>query len=127
MALEYYAEGNCFWQPSVHNLAGEGTGKAAGEFPVLYFLVAQLWKIFGYHEYIFRLTNILILFLALFFLFRIVENILKDSFWAIATALLLFTSPLLVYYTNNFLPNVAALSLSIIGLCFFVKYFSSQS
>ena len=94
-----------------------------GEFPLIYFLVAQLWNIFGYHEFIFRLLNLLIFFTALFFLFKILEDKLEDSFWALIIVLLLFTSPLLVYYANNFLPNVPAFSFGIFGFYNFYQFY----
>jgi hypothetical protein len=57
LADNYY-EGNWnLFEPSMHiQFSDNGTsGKSAGEFPLLYYIVAILWKIFGKHEFIFRL------------------------------------------------------------------------
>jgi len=123
ITLNYYQDGNAFLAPSVHNLAADGTGKTISEFPLFYFVVAQLWAVFGYHEIIYRILNFLIFLCGLFALFKIFENILKDSILAISFSLLLFTSPMLVYYANNFLMNSTALSLAFIALYFFYRFY----
>ena len=122
ITMNYFQDNNPFLQPSVHNLGRDGTGKTVSEFPLLYFLIGQLWKIFGHHEYIYRSIILLFFFLGLFSLYKMFENTLKDSILAILFSLLLFTSPTLVFYANNFLMNIPAFSLALIGLYFFFKF-----
>jgi 4-amino-4-deoxy-L-arabinose transferase-like glycosyltransferase len=122
VTLNYYQDHNRFFEPAFHNLGNDGTGKTASDFPVIYYGVAQLWKLFGVHEFIYRLVVLMFFFAGLFALFRIFENVLNDSVLAIAGPLLLFTSPTLVYYANNFLMDIPAFSLALIGLYFFFKY-----
>lgn len=122
ITMNYFQDNNPFLQPSVHNLGGDGTGKTVSEFPLLYFSIAQLWKIFGHHEYIYRFIVLLFFFIGLFSLLKLFENILKDSILAIIFSLLLFTSPVLVFYANNFLMNIPAFSLALTGLYFFFKF-----
>jgi len=102
ISMNYYKEGHNFFEPAIYWLGDGKEGKTVSECPIIYYSVAQLWKAFGYHEYIFRLVNILIVFLGLFCLFRLITGILSDAFWAIIITLLLFASPILVFYTNNF-------------------------
>ncbi len=125
ITLNYYQDNNEFFQPAIHNLSGDGSGKTVSEFPLIYYIVAELWNFFGQHEFIFRLFNLIIFFCGLFALFKIFEDTLNDSFLAITLSLLLFTSPMLVYYANNFLMNVPALSLVFIGLYFFSKFINT--
>jgi hypothetical protein len=127
ITLNYYQDNNPFFEPSIHNLGADGTGKTVSDFPLIYFLVAELWKVFGYHEFIYRLIVVLFFFSGLFALFKIFENILKDSVLAITGALFLFTSPALVYYANNFLMDIPAFSLAIIGLYFFFRFSRSSA
>lgn len=122
VTLNYYQDKNPFFEPTFHNLGNDGTGKTVSDFPLVYFSVAQLWKLFGYHEFIFRLIDMMFFFSGLFALFKIFENVLKDSVLAIAGPLFLFTSPTLVYYANNFLMDIPAFSSALIGLYFFFKY-----
>jgi hypothetical protein len=126
ITLNYYQENNPFFEPSIHNLGSDGTGKTVSDFPLIYYSVAQLWKVFGYHEYIFRFIVLLFFFSGLLALFKIFENVLKDSVLAIAGSLFLFTSPTLVYYANNFLMDIPAFSLAMIGLYFFFRFTRSS-
>lgn len=82
---------------------------------------------FGANEIIIRIINSLIFFLGLLYLFKIVLFLFKDTFWAIAFSIVFYTSPVLVYYGNNYLTNVSALSFAIIGLYYFLKYNHKQN
>jgi hypothetical protein len=125
IALNYYQGGMRFFNSETHNLTSDSgtTGKCCtSEIPILYYVVASFYKVFGYHEYIYRIFNTLLFLLGLFFLFQFIQFLLKDSFWAIALTILFFTSPVLVYYGNNFLPNSSSLAFSIMGWYFFVRF-----
>src|SRR3972149_5808757 len=66
IALNYYQNGMDFFHPETHNLTSDGgtTGKCqTSEIPILYYSVAILYTIFGYHDFIFRLVNTLLFFL----------------------------------------------------------------
>jgi hypothetical protein len=123
--MNYYQDNNPLLQPALHFLGRDATGKTAGEFPILYYLIAKLWKIFGYHEFIFRLLDLLIFLTGLVLLMKIFEDVLGDSFLAIAFSLLLFTTPVLVYYANNFVPNIPSLGFVFIAWYFFWLFYKS--
>lgn len=126
IALNYYQGGMKFFQPETHNLTSDGgtSGKAStSEVPILYYTVAALYKVFGYNESVFRILNTLLFFLGLFYLFRLLNYLLKDGFWSITISILIFTSPVLVFYGNNFLSNSSALAFSIIGWYYFIKFY----
>jgi hypothetical protein len=123
ITLNYYKENRSFLNPSICWIGEKGEGETISEFPIIYYTVAQLWKIFGQHEFIFRGIVVLLLFISLFLLFRTFERFLNSSFWAIGLVMLLFTSPIWVYYGNNFLADVPALSLAIIGWFHFMKFY----
>lgn len=129
ITMNFYQEGMDFFNPSIHNQAAEGgkSGHTVSEFPIIYYFVAFLWTIFGHHEFIFRLVNLLIIFVGLFALFKFIEDVLKDSIWAILVTLLLFTSPMLVYYSNNFLANVPAFGFALMGWYFFWKFYKNEN
>ncbi|MEI8005961.1 MAG: glycosyltransferase family 39 protein [Bacteroidota bacterium] len=124
ITLNYAIENRNFFTPAIH-WVGSKDGRTISEFPIIYYTVAQLWKVFGQYETIFRLINILIVFSGLYCLFRFAREFLGDTFWAIFLPLFLFSSPILAYYTNNFLADAPALGLSLTGGYFFWKSFSS--
>lgn len=128
IALNYYQNGMNFFQPETHNLTSDGgtSGKACtSEIPILYYTVAALYKVFAYNESIFRILNMLLFFLGLFYLFRLLKNLLHDGFWAISLTLLFFTSPVLVFYANNFISNSSSLAFSIVGWYYFFRFYNS--
>ncbi len=126
IALNYYQDGMKFFEPETHNLTSDGGTSGKGctsEIPILYYSIASLYMFFGYHEYIYRMFNTLLFFLGLFYLFRLMRFMLKDVFWAITLTLLFFTSPVLVYYGNNYLSNSSSLAFSIIGWYYFIRFY----
>jgi hypothetical protein len=125
IALNYYQNGMHFFKPEVHNLTsdnGKSGYAATSEIPILYYSVALLYKIFGYHEYLYRLLNTLIFLIGLFYLFRSFNFMSHDFFWSIVLPLGILSSPLLIYYGNNFLSNSTAFSFTLIAWYHFFKY-----
>ncbi len=125
LALNYYQGGMHFFHPETHNLTSDkGTSGAAftSEVPFLYYGVALLYQLFGPHDFIYRILNTLIFLLGLFYFYQLLRYLVHDFFWSVVIPLLFFTSPVLVYYGNNFLTNSTELSLSIIGWYYFVRF-----
>ena len=104
----------------------DNDGKTASEFPIVYYLISLIWKVFGKHEWIFRLFNLLVSLLGMLALLKIFEHFLKDSFWSLFSVCLLFTSGIYVYYSFNFLMNTTAFNMALIGWYFFFKYYSNH-
>jgi len=125
LALNYYQDGNAFFEPTVHNQLG-GTGKAVGEFPIIYYIIAQFYHLFGPHELIFRAFNLFLFFLGLFALFKLSHDFLEDRTWSIFSTFLIFTAPIIVFYVNNFLPDAPALGLVFLGWYFFFRFYRDQ-
>lgn len=114
----YYNNGAGFFEPQVFNLTST-EGKAACEFPVLYFITAQTYKVFGEHEFILRLITIIIVSSGFFALFKIMIHILEDILYALLFTCLFLSSTILLYYTNNFLPDAGALGFILMGWYYF--------
>jgi hypothetical protein len=123
-ALNYFKDNLNFFNPEINGLGDSGNGKTVSEFPIIYYIVAKLWKIFGQKEFIFRIIDVSIVFFGLFNLHRLCRLILKDTFFSIAIPLFLFTSPVLVYYTNNFLADAPAFGLALSGCYYLYRYIS---
>jgi hypothetical protein len=123
----YYEEGMHFFSPKVHCLRAP-QGKAVSEFPLINYTVAMLWRVFGEHEFIYRLLNYLIYLVAIFVLFNTLLRFFESTstlyiFFAVS---LLLTSPLLVYYSLNFLSDVPALSFNIMAFCFLFWFYHTK-
>ncbi len=127
ITMNYYKDNLPFLDPAIHCQESDGgtSGHTISEFPVIYFAVAQIWKLTGQQEWIFRLIVLLLVFKGLFFLFKMLEKVFHDSFMAMMVVFLLFSSPMLVYYSNNFIANAAAFGISLTALYYFYQFYHS--
>ncbi|MAE07237.1 MAG: hypothetical protein CL661_00575 [Bacteroidetes bacterium] len=110
-----------FFEPRILNL-NSVDGKAVGEFPILYYLTALLYKIFGEHEFFLRLINLSIITTGLLFLYKLLIKLLDDIAYALIFTFLFFSSAILIYYTNNYLPDPAALGFTLIAWYFYYEF-----
>jgi len=119
-----YAQGNNFLEPEINILLADGytSGKTAGEFPVLYYIVGKIWSVFGQSFLTFRVFYLIILFFGSLAFFVSLKHIFKNSFWAISIAALLLTSPLYIIYSVSFLTDAPAFSFVLIALYFLLMY-----
>lgn len=119
-----YYEGAPFLEPQMHLLFGDEktSGRSAGEFPILYYSVAQIWKVFGVSYFAFRLFYFIILFFGIFAFYKSVRIVFENEFWAIILSLLLFSSPVLAVYGISFLTDGPAFSINLIALYFLTRF-----
>ena len=115
----YYHFGAGFFEPQVFNLSSTD-GKAANEFPIIYYFIYLIYNVFGEHEFLLRTTNLLISFVGFIALFKLIFLIIKDNFYTYFFTFLLLSSTVVLYYANNFLPDPASLSFSILGWYLFL-------
>ncbi|MEN8223856.1 MAG: glycosyltransferase family 39 protein [Bacteroidota bacterium] len=127
-AMNYYNYDLDITQTRLYNHLAEkgGSDVVLAECPVLYYFVGILYTIFGNHDSIFRIVNALLLFIGLFYLFKSLRILLQDKFWALFVTAIIFTSPTLIYYGNNFLPDTSAFGLVFIALYHLVRYSREQ-
>ncbi len=125
-AANYLQNGFSFFQPAVFNLQSID-GKAACEFPILYYFAAICYKIFGQHEFILRLITLIIASTGFFYLFKLLHSLLHDFVYAAAFSFLFISSTVLLYYANNFLPDASALGFTLVAWYFFFFYIENQS
>lgn len=116
-----YAAGASFTQPEVYSL-NSVEGRAAAEFPILYWLTGQLWKLFGEHEWILRLLGALLTLGGFFALLRVALRFVNDAFLGWALTSLTAASPIVFYYLPNVLPDASALGCALLGWAAFVGY-----
>ncbi|MFN0030927.1 MAG: ArnT family glycosyltransferase [Flavobacteriales bacterium] len=122
-ARHYYDNGLNPFDSQIFNYAfrEHSSAKTMGEFPIIYYIVAVLWKIFGVHHFIYRLLTLLLFLWGLFSIFRLVHALTASEGWSVFVVALLFTSPALVYYAVNFLPDAHAISFAMVGCwCYYL-------
>ncbi|PHI21084.1 hypothetical protein CEQ90_05230 [Lewinellaceae bacterium SD302] len=117
----FYAGSEPFWRPQVFNLTGEN-GRVISELPILYWLVGQWSKIFGFHDGWLRGLHLLIFLTGVYHLYKIGHLLTGDRWLALIAPILLTASPLVLYYSFSAIPNVPAISLAIIGWWFYFQF-----
>ena len=125
-AANYFKNGFDFFHPQVFNLQSTD-GKGASEFPILYYLTAILYRIFNEHEFILRLITVFIASTGFFYLFKLLYLFLKNLVYALSFSFLFISSTVLLYYTNNYLPDASALGLTLIGWYFFFSFVKNRN
>lgn len=121
IALNYYQVSMNFFEPRVSETR-QSDGIVGLEFPIIPYLSAIGFKIFGPHHFIFRLITFLIVTFGVYAVWLITGFFIRKWFWRLSVVLIWYCSPILVFYTANFVPDPAAMSFSMIGWYFFMKF-----
>lgn len=117
----YYNNGFHFFSPSLYNLSSIN-GNGVCEFPILYYLSSLLYLVFGEKEFILKLIHLLIFFTGLFHVYKLSYLVLKDYMYSYIVPFFILSSTSLVYYSFNFLPDIAALGFAFSGWYFGFKF-----
>ncbi|MDR2834821.1 MAG: glycosyltransferase family 39 protein [Bacteroidales bacterium] len=109
------------------NERGNTEGIFRMEFPIMQWIVACLYKIFGNHLIISRIFMFVIGLLSVFGIYKLLDTLFQNKILAIIGAWAFNFSPSFYYYTINPLPDNFALCFSIWGLIFFFLWYSNNS
>lgn len=121
----FYRTGHNLWNPATYNLAGK-EGKVISEFPIIYYISAQIEHICGEHYWVVRGLTFLCYLIGLMALLAIANRWIKNPILLFLPILLFATSPYYYYYALNFLPNVPAISFSLVGLYLYLLYIDKR-
>src|SRR5262245_4743717 len=124
IARNYLQGGFQFARPQI-DWAGDQPGYVGAEFPILPFLAALCYKVFGVHEWIGRVQAVVLFAVSLPFFFLLVRR----TFGEVAAVWALFFysfAPLEFMASRCFMPDVPSLTFSIIGLYFFERWISDE-
>src|SRR6185503_6578718 len=95
-------------------------GILAQEFPLYNYSIAILWKIFGQQNWCFRLFNLIIASIGLYYFSKISKRFMDDKGALFSTVI--FGVSVAFMYARKAMPDVFAVSLVIIGVEFGWKY-----
>jgi len=79
-ALQYYIQGQSFWKPATMTFYGD-EAYTVSEFPIIYFIAAQFYAIFGFHDQIIRVIHFTIFLFGIIALYETI-SFYTDSFIA---------------------------------------------
>ena len=120
VAWNFWHESMNFFEPRVmENRAAEGV--AGMEFPILPYITALFYQIFGFKPIIYRLLVGSLVTYGMWAAWRILSLHIPRTMSKLALLGIYYLSPTFVFYTWNFLSDPAALSLSIIALYHWIQ------
>ena len=119
--INFYEESMNIFNP-LKNERGNGDGIFRMEFPLMQWLVAILYKIFGNHLIISRIFMFIVGLFSIAGTYKLIKEIFNNRTIAIIGAWAFNFSPCFFYYTINPLPDNFALCCSIWGLAFFFSW-----
>ncbi len=122
VAYTFYTDGMDFFHPRVLETRAND-GICGMEFPVINYSAAILYKIFGVHDYLYRGLMLLICFLGMFAAFRISGFFIQKTLHRLVLVFGCFVSPLFIFYSANYVPDPAALSLSLWAWYYFFRFY----
>lgn len=117
----FYEEDLNILDPKV-NVRGADSGIFRMEFPLMQWLVAVLYKIFGMHMLITRLCMFVIGLFSCYGMFKLLKALSGNESLGLIAAWAFNFSPSFYYYTINPLPDNLALCCGIWGLAFFFRW-----
>jgi 4-amino-4-deoxy-L-arabinose transferase-like glycosyltransferase len=119
IARNYYENGMRFFSPQV-DWGGNSGGYVESEFPIYTYLVAILYSVFGWHEYLGRVLNRFFYIPSAILLFLLARQLYDQQTALLATAYWSFL-PLSFYFFRSFQPEALASLCTVGGLYFFVR------
>src|SRR3954466_16339053 len=124
IARNFYESGFHFVRAKI-DWAGDATGYVGTEFPILPFLAAISYKFSGVHDWIGRSQAVIFFAVSLAFFFLVVRKTFGSTAAVWATFFFSF-APLNLFAGRSFMPDVPSLSLSIVGLYFFLRWLRTR-
>jgi hypothetical protein len=124
IAENFYRYGFHIFYPQV-NWAGNAPGYVGTEFPLVSFLAACLYSVFGVQDWIGRSISVLFYAVSLLFLYFLVRKVSNVRSALLAVAIYTLT-PLSIFAGRAFMPDMATLSLSIMALYLFAEWLERQ-
>jgi 4-amino-4-deoxy-L-arabinose transferase-like glycosyltransferase len=124
IARNYSENGFHFAHPQI-NWAGNAPGYVGTEFPLLPFVAALSYKLVGVHESIGRLETLVLFAISLPFFFLLVRELFGATAGVWALFFYSFT-PLSVFASREFMPDVPSLSFALVGLYFFKRWIDNE-
>lgn len=95
----------------------------SADFPIVQYTAALLMKTFGTQEpIVYRMLMLLLASLGLLYLFKISYFFSENAIIALLTPLVIFFTPVYLDYQVGFLPTMAAMSLSFVGMYHYIRF-----
>jgi 4-amino-4-deoxy-L-arabinose transferase-like glycosyltransferase len=110
-----YMKGETFFSPKTNSISLNGNRNAAAEFPIIYYLIGNLWTHIGQNEFVFRILSVILIIVGIVLFSDVVLFYLKSKRLTLIFSVLIFSSPILLSYAHGFIPNPFAFAFILIS------------
>lgn len=121
IALNYYKTDMNFFKPRIQRYL-DGEGITGVEFPIIYYMGAVMYKLFGFNEIYLRMISLIIVVFGLFYFYKLANEFVKSSIIATMLTIAACLSPSFLVYTPNFMPDAPSMALHLAAWYFFFKF-----
>lgn len=121
IALNYYENDMNFFFPRIHKFT-HGSGITGLEFPLVNYIPAICYRLFGFNEVFYRAFVFLSLVFGLYMFYRLINRFTDNNLVSLGLTCAGALSPVLVYYSNNFMPDVTSLGFSLVAWYYFFRF-----
>ncbi len=125
VALNYYDGDMNFFKPKIHRSV-DGEGVTGLEFPLVNYVPAVCYKLFGFNEAYYRGFVLLCMAAGLLFFYLMLNRAVGNPLLSFALTLSAYCSPVFLYYSNNFMPDIPSIGFSLIAWYFLFGYLRSS-
>ena len=125
VALNYYDGDMNFFKPKIHRSI-DGEGVTGLEFPFVNYVPAVCYKLFGFNEAYYRGFVLLCMALGLLFFYLMLNRVTENPLLSFALTLSAYCSPVFLYYSNNFMPDIPSIGFTLIAWYFLFSYVRSS-
>ncbi|MFM8596780.1 MAG: ArnT family glycosyltransferase [Flavobacteriales bacterium] len=122
-----YMRGAAFLEPQTNWISPSGNRNAAAEFPIIYYLLGQIWKLTGYQLWISKLLSLTILITAIASLHRVLFWFFGTKQKVLVFSAIIYSAPVLVYYSDTVLPNVYSFAFFLLGTSACFAYIQNRN
>lgn len=121
VAMNYYNVDMNFFRPRIQRYQQSG-GITGVEFPVIYYAAAIGYKLFGFNDSYLKIISLAIVTLGIFFFYRLSQQFLRNTVLSLLLVCTAIVSPVLLFYSANFMPDAPAFALVLGAWYFFFQY-----
>ncbi len=125
IASNFYEEDMNIFLPKINNMERK-TGIAAAEFPLIPYLAACCYQVFGFHNFWFRFITFIFFSAGFIFSFKLSLLLTDNKTISYLVCILWLCSPTLLYYIPNFNPDPAALGVTMVAWYYFFLWQKKQ-
>ncbi|MBK7816583.1 MAG: glycosyltransferase family 39 protein [Sphingobacteriaceae bacterium] len=125
IALNYSRTDMNFFKPHIHKYL-EGDGVTGLEFPLVNYVPAILYKLFGFNEMYYRGFVLFTIVMGSLFFYLLINSYIKNFLVSFGLILSAYCSPVMAFYSINFMPDVTSLAFALIAWFFFFRFLKNE-